>query len=339
MNNALENNDATWLRDLWIGSFTGICGSPLLWENQHRRDLWPHFGKLNAFMSGYNFDESENGQKGWVPFHDYDAMHSGSGVNKYGVSDLFYLRSPDKENAIGIIANRTYNFFTQWDCQEFPFDTTTSRGMESWESFYGTGLESGTDTTDDGLYTTPRVSQYTNEHIFVKNLKGYPTKRYIIEYFSVWNPSVVIKSETKRNDNWNGLKLEFPATTGTNVRTLVLVKVKPFKDKSLESNDSIIEDSIQNYSYDDFFNNEKVTPNQSKPKVYPNPSFDILNIELSIEQSGATVRLYDLSGRILIDKEVFKKFSSIDVRDLSAGTYVLELWADSELYHFKINKQ
>ncbi len=45
MNN-INNNDASWVRDLWIGSFTGICGSALLWDNMHKRELWPHFGRL-----------------------------------------------------------------------------------------------------------------------------------------------------------------------------------------------------------------------------------------------------------------------------------------------------
>ncbi len=100
MNNALNHNDASWIRDLWIGSFTGICGSALLWDNQHKRELWPHFGRLRAFVAGYDFDESEYGQKGWIPFHDYDKMHYEDWERKPGIVDLFYLRSPDKNSEI-----------------------------------------------------------------------------------------------------------------------------------------------------------------------------------------------------------------------------------------------
>ncbi|MGD9494470.1 MAG: hypothetical protein AB7V36_14085 [Bacteroidales bacterium] len=114
MNNVLENNDASWIRDLWIGSFTGICGSALLWDNMHRRELWPHFGRLRAFVAGYDFDESNDDQKGWVPYHDFDEMHYENWQRKPGIVDLFYLRSPDKLNAVGVLANRTFNFYTQW---------------------------------------------------------------------------------------------------------------------------------------------------------------------------------------------------------------------------------
>ncbi|MGD9494472.1 MAG: hypothetical protein AB7V36_14095 [Bacteroidales bacterium] len=49
------DNNASWIRDLWIGSFTGICGSALMWDNMHKRELWPHFGRLRAYSSCFIF--------------------------------------------------------------------------------------------------------------------------------------------------------------------------------------------------------------------------------------------------------------------------------------------
>lgn len=60
------DNDATWIRDLWLGAFTGICTGPLLWDNQHRHDLWPHLGRIRSFVSGCDFNEDG----GWMAGHD-----------------------------------------------------------------------------------------------------------------------------------------------------------------------------------------------------------------------------------------------------------------------------
>jgi len=334
MSIALNNNDASWIRDLWIGAFTGICGSALMWDNMHKRELWSHFGRLRSFVAGYDFDESSNNQKGWVPYHDYDEIHPGSGVDKYGVSDLFYLRSPSREEAIGVIGNRTYNFYTQWECTDPPFDLTTGDGLDFYQSYTPSNNE------DDELYMFPRVSQYQDEHIHIKNLKGYPTKRYVIEYSSLWNPSVIIKTEVKRNDNLNGLKLEFPATTGTTARPIVLVKVYPYKNKSSEAPEILLSDSIENAEFLIPGNTGVENPFQKEEvKIFPNPFNSSLNIKLPASKTNSTIMVYDLSGRTLLQLQSSENITSLDLSSLQPGTYILAVLLDGNLFHFKIIKQ
>jgi len=167
----VNNTDATWIRDLWIGSFTGICGSALLWDNQHNRELWPHFGRLRAFMAGYNFDESEGKKKGWIPFHDYDKMHYENWVRKPGIVDLLYLRSPDKKRAVGILANRTYNFYTQWNvakCGAFVWrgDDDDDDGkpihQEKFELSYGENENDNGLNWDNYAYNYRKSAYYIN---------------------------------------------------------------------------------------------------------------------------------------------------------------------------------
>jgi hypothetical protein len=332
-NYKLCDNDASWIRDLWLGAFTGMCTAPLLWENQHRQDLWIHFGRLNSFVSGYDFNEDG----GWTAYHDYDETHSGSGVDKYGVSDLFYLRSPSREEAIGVIGNRTYNFFSQWECSSFPFDTLTLDGYDAYNEFLSSY---NINSEDDSLYYCPRVSQYQDEHLHVKNLKGYPTKRYVIEYSSVWNPGVIIKTEVKRNDNWNGLKLEFPATTGTSVRPIVLVKVYPYKNKSSEVPEILLSDSLVNAEFLYPWNLGIENPWQKEDvKVYPNPFNSNLKIKLPSTEINSIIMVYDLSGRTLMQIETSENITSLDLSSLQPGTYILAVLMDGDLSHFKIIKQ
>lgn len=330
-----------WIKDVYISPFTGVAGMSLVWDNQWAYFLWPNLQHVAGFLAPYNFDESAGNVHGWVAGHDYDKTHTGIGVNKYGVSDLFYLRSPNREEAIGVIGNRTYNFFTQWGCSSYPFDTLTDLGASEWRTFYRTGLESGSDSlNDDYLYTMPSVSLFYDEHIHIINLKGYPTKRYVIEYFSAWNPDIVIKTEVKRNDNWNGLKLEFPATTGTSECPIVLVKVYPYKNKSSEVpeillSDSLGDDEIQ-YSYNTCVENPF---HGGDVKVYPNPFSSSMNIKLPGYEVNSTIMVYDLSGRKLMQLQTSKNATALDLAALQPGAYILAVLLNGDLFHFKIIKQ
>jgi hypothetical protein len=49
-----ESYTTTWLRDLWIGASTGICGSPLLWENQHRLQVFWAFNQAQTRKSSHS---------------------------------------------------------------------------------------------------------------------------------------------------------------------------------------------------------------------------------------------------------------------------------------------
>ena len=71
--------------------------------------------------------------------------------------------------------------------------------------------------------------------------------------------------------------------------------------------------------------------------VYPNPTSDLLYIELSGTEI-ATVALYDLQGRILYSPN--SPNSPINVRNVPAGVYVLRVTgADGREYHRKIVKK
>lgn len=60
-------------------------------------------------------------------------------------------------------------------------------------------------------------------------------------------------------------------------------------------------------------NVEKVS---KKPIIYPNPVYDVLNIESEIE---VDIQIVDIMGRLLISS----KGKSIDVSDLPQGSYLV----------------
>ena len=59
-------------------------------------------------------------------------------------------------------------------------------------------------------------------------------------------------------------------------------------------------------------------------KIYPNPSSDILHIDINVAQE-IQVALYNLSGEIIIQHTLLNDQNKIDVSHLNAGMYILKV--------------
>ncbi len=83
--------------------------------------------------------------------------------------------------------------------------------------------------------------------------------------------------------------------------------------------------SIQSYDISELLQvveNKDITPSLTIG-VSPNPVCDILQITLP-EQSGATIRVFDIQGRQVAQKQWSPASSEISVAELAAGTYVIQ---------------
>lgn len=68
--------------------------------------------------------------------------------------------------------------------------------------------------------------------------------------------------------------------------------------------------------------------------VYPNPAEDQLNISGLNPQTKNTIRIYDLSGRIVLTEQAFGSVqTTLDVSSLSRGTYFVEVSAGLDAIH------
>jgi hypothetical protein len=59
-----------------------------------------------------------------------------------------------------------------------------------------------------------------------------------------------------------------------------------------------------------------------EPFIYPNPALDWINIE-NMSPSGARLILYDLEGKVVLDK--FLETNYLDITDFSRGMYIMKL--------------
>ncbi len=73
-------------------------------------------------------------------------------------------------------------------------------------------------------------------------------------------------------------------------------------------------------------------------EIYPNPANDILNIELSGLQEYLRVNLMDINGRIVYSKYLNSEYETINMAELSPGTYILKLIGEKNQFTKKIIK-
>ncbi|HLW31505.1 MAG TPA: T9SS type A sorting domain-containing protein, partial [Aequorivita sp.] len=70
---------------------------------------------------------------------------------------------------------------------------------------------------------------------------------------------------------------------------------------------------------------------------YPNPTHDVLNI--SAKKNIESVSLYNLLGQEVMATKVGATSSEINLSNLSAGTYLMEVTLDGETGTYKIMKK
>jgi hypothetical protein len=68
-----------------------------------------------------------------------------------------------------------------------------------------------------------------------------------------------------------------------------------------------------------------------KLKVFPNPARDFLQVELPKDIEQATIRVYDLSGKLVLEQPSISSEQALDIQALTAGTYVLQAWGKSQI--------
>lgn len=68
-----------------------------------------------------------------------------------------------------------------------------------------------------------------------------------------------------------------------------------------------------------------------KFEMYPNPSSDVVKIQLPSGNVSASVSMYDHVGRLVYTKKITTVDNTIDVQDLARGMYVLRVSTDTKV--------
>ena len=69
-------------------------------------------------------------------------------------------------------------------------------------------------------------------------------------------------------------------------------------------------------------------------KIYPNPSSGILNIKTSLKDSELCI--FDISGRLVQYMEIEKYHTTIDVKHIKDGFYIVRVFNDNGMEERKL---
>lgn len=85
---------------------------------------------------------------------------------------------------------------------------------------------------------------------------------------------------------------------------------------------------VDNLSIDDF--------NQDQFSIYPNPAQNVINIESKDNLNIESVKIVDLSGKLIIEKT--QNTNQVDIVNLSNGVYIVEVASEGRIYKKKLIK-
>jgi alpha-tubulin suppressor-like RCC1 family protein len=71
--------------------------------------------------------------------------------------------------------------------------------------------------------------------------------------------------------------------------------------------------------------------------IYPNPTNDKINIELSDDLEISKIVITDITGKIVLDQN--ENLKTINVEDLSNGLYIIQLFSDQKIFQGKFVKK
>jgi len=73
--------------------------------------------------------------------------------------------------------------------------------------------------------------------------------------------------------------------------------------------------------------------------IYPNPTHDILNIQLSQPESVQQIDVYTVSGKLVkSEKTIAQSVHQINLGTMGRGLYIIRIITDSGIITRKVNK-
>ncbi|MFT5824422.1 MAG: hypothetical protein ACI8ZM_005690, partial [Crocinitomix sp.] len=86
--------------------------------------------------------------------------------------------------------------------------------------------------------------------------------------------------------------------------------------------------------------NKTGVSNKSLIKVYPNPTNDniIVNIEGRELSKNCNIRLFSLDGRLVLEQEIIQSNTTLNLTELTSGTYLLQVINGASTDQLKVIK-
>lgn len=314
----LCDNNTGFLHRICETPFTGLAGVALTWDYHYNEaDTWQHFKHVNDMMAGIPLD-AENWRAGEAMVQDDKSV------------EVMYLRKEEtgEESKIaGVIANKTFNYWTQ------------STGGECADGDNEPNLEYR--IANDFIY-----SDLEEENMEFQDMGSH--KNFKIDWFNAVTGASL--GTTPQSSNlWGKLSLRFPDTlTGDGTCPIIFFKLYPSGDTFLTQVDAggkksglpesfKKEGEIEPIALTDWsINNESQI---LSVLVSPNPVKSTINVSVSYLNEGMRWSLTDLKGNILDQGIVLSTNFNLDLSVYSSGGYYFIIESETNRVSTQIIKQ
>jgi hypothetical protein len=272
------------LRTTWMNAFSGLAMG-MDWSAWTTPNEWYYYGDLLTFLDNNKFDQESwrPGQRVYTGISDWTDM---ARVDK--LADMTYLVKGNKTKVMGVISNRSYNYYssTPTPFPPGPFGTPCE---------YLWSNESDLDDLTEGPYqnwvpVNPGVGPNT---LKVNDLAPLA---FQIDYYHLDAPTVVENTQIASGPS---ITLEYP--TLTDIDPLIAFKIYPLGGKSMSISTNI------------------------SASVYPNPTQDIVTIKWGKEIGAVEINITDVTGKEVLKTTPTKNQYRWDSRSVESGMYFVNI--------------
>lgn len=134
--------------------------------------------------------------------------------------------------------------------------------------------------------------------------------------------NTTIYSETITSSTWAQRNVSLADYTGQNIR-IAFVHTDCSDNFVMKLDDVVIDGAV---SIEESIVNSEI-------QVYPNPTNEIININ---NAKGASIKIFNITGQVILSLENIDQTQSIDVSELNAGSYFISITKDKVVSHKKI---
>lgn len=302
--------------DMLTGDTAILVGT---WDwQQNENGSWSYINSIRQFMEGIPLDE-EN----WIP--GVPIVQTDKSIETY------YLRSQminDNRKLVGIVGNRTFNYFTQTELLMdtcFAIEPTTT------------------------IYQTPQDFNYFDllEPILIPNVTNSVSAAYQINWYNAQTGSLIDTFLTITNSSGQ-LELVYPGTlTGDQVRPMLFFEAFVIGSSIKASNNLHQNKFLSKRKNDTILSKDQTSVElnpQSKlgqPHIYvvPNPTNNDINITInSPETFQYKYELFDQNGHLILEGFSDNPNFSLDLNVFSRGFYILRVSSRFNTFTEKIVK-
>lgn len=305
-------------RAMWQAPFSGAVGG-LSWYSYKNGIVFPEYAKIRTFL------ENMNEKGGWHPGAmklqsdgrlEYMSNWAEDMDKHSKKADLMYMRSNDRNYAIGVITNKTYNIETVDGCIE----------NGTWPpEFDDLMKESQTFTTNtEGLFLNGMNSGKYYINYFYTHSQGYPYdsddqngSRIKLKTFlsNEDDKYIILFMARKTGHNWLP-QLEESMTQLTTSKQSIEKIAKVNVDNEILYSDSEDERDLNIY-------------------LYPVPTDDKIKIELSHLIQDISVSINTIDGKKVGNYNLNNISNEISVKNLEKGVYLFDFYSNESFIEQK----